>query len=115
MYEAIRKIKGREQKKIDILKEADRYYSTVEKRSNRMVHTFSNISSTEIFYPSFQQIKLTKEQSPINFSRTNNEIYNDLFTLKAFNVAVDLAKETTTGQDKINYQMLKCLQSKARN
>ena len=115
VYEAIRKIKGREQKKINILKENGRYYSTVEEISNRMVQTFSNISSTDNYDPSFQQIKLTQEQSPINFNSLNNEIYNEHFTMQEFNAAVDLAKETTPGQDKINYQMLKCLQSKARN
>ena len=34
--------------------------------------------------------------------------------MQEFNIVVDLAMETTPGQDKINYQMLKCLQTKAR-
>ena len=38
-----------------------------------------------------------------------------MFFMQEFNIAVGQAKETTPGQNKINYQMLKSLQSKARN
>ena len=50
VYEIMRKIKGRAQRKINILCEDGQYYSSIPDIVNRKVNIFSQISSNE-HYP----------------------------------------------------------------
>ena len=97
------------------MKQDDRHYSTVEEICNKIVQTFSSVSRTNNYNLGFQQVKLRREKDSLNFGVSNREVYNKPFTIQDLNSAVKSAKKTTSGQDKINYQMIKCLQDKARS
>ena len=76
VYEIMRKIKGRAQWKINILCEDGQYYSSIPDIVNRIVNTFSQISSNEHYPLVFQQLKNNCEQIALNFYSDNTEIYN---------------------------------------
>ena len=108
VYEIMRKIKGRAQLKINILCEDGQYYSSIPDIVNRMVNTFSQISSNEQYPLGFQQLKNNCEQIALNFYSDNTEIYNSLFKMCELENALDMV-HTSPGEDKINYQMIeKC-------
>ena len=117
VYEIMRKIKGRAQRKSNILCEGGQYYSSIPDIVNRMLNTFSQISSNERCPLGFQKLKNNCEQSEqiaLNFYSDNTEIYNSLFKMSELENALDRVYDTSSGGDKINYQMIKKLNNDSK-
>lgn len=67
VHEVMGKIKGRTQRKINILCEDFQYDSSIPDIANRMVNRFGQISSNEHYSLEFQQLKNNCEQTAPNF------------------------------------------------
>ena len=81
IYEVMRKIKGRIPRKINILHEGGVYYSTIPAIANRMVDTFSDVSSNLYYSPEFQSLKIDSEQYMANFNSDNTEVSNSFIKI----------------------------------
>ena len=115
IYEVMGKIKGRIPRKINILHEGGVYYSTIPDIANRMVDSFSNVSSNLRYSPEFQSLKIDSEQYMPNFNSDNTEVFNSFIKMRELEYALMSAGNTTPGDDQVNYQMLKQLNSNSKN
>ena len=114
LYEAIRKIKGRPPKKIPILSERNRVYSTVPEIAENFAQTFHQVSSNDNFTQEFLTHKTVAEQEVIYFESNNTEPYNRPFTVKELDFNLFRTKNITPGNDEIHYQMLKRMPLEAK-
>ena len=103
IYEVMRKIKGRIPRKINILHEGGGYYSPIPDIANKMVDTFSNISSNLHYSPEFQSLKIDSEQYMPNCNSDNTEVYNSFIKMRKLEYVLMSAGNTTPGDDQINY------------
>ena len=100
---------------MNILCENGQFFSSVPDIANRLVDSFSQISSNEHYPLEFQQLKTNCEQRTPNFNSDNTEIYNSLFKMNELENALDRVHDTFPGEDKINYQMVKKLKNNSKN
>ena len=73
LYETMRKLKGKQTRKINILSENGQTYSTVPEIVNRLAQTFSDVSSNAHYSPEFQISKAAKGRLALDFSSDNTE------------------------------------------
>ena len=107
IYENVRKIKGNRQRKINVLKEGDQYYTTHQEIANRLGQTFSNISSAENYQPNFKRVKDQEERKNLNFQSNEEQDYNKKFSLEELEAALQRTKNTVPGPDDVHYRMLR--------
>ena len=107
IYENLRKIQGRSKRKISILSDGDREYTTLPEIANKLAHTFSQTSNTSNFPPQFRQHQLDSEAMPLHFETSTNHIYNRDFTFSDLDLALKRTKNTSAGPDWVYYQMIK--------
>jgi len=112
VWEKVRRIKGRTQRKTHILEVDGRTYQNVKDIADKIGDTFSQISSPSNYEPNFRSIKAEEERKTINFSSENAEIYNKEFTMEELKQAITETKCTTPGPDEIHNLMLKNLPAK---
>jgi ribonuclease HI len=105
----VRKIKGRAPRKIQILYEGNQRFTTVPQICNKLADAFSKVAKNTNYSPDFQIIKTKTERAPLNLQSTNQEPYNQLFTLQELKSAITRSKNTSPGPDCITNDMLKNL------
>jgi ribonuclease HI len=114
IYESIRRIKGRQQRKINILHDEGKYYNTIPEIAEKLAETFSTISNGDNYSPQFKQIKMATEAVDIDYESDNQEIYNRDFTIYELENALSKTKNTSPGPDGIYYQMISNMPDNAR-
>jgi ribonuclease HI len=114
LYDNMRKIKGRAKKRISILKDDYRTYSSIPDIANKLAETFSSVSSTQNYPRTFIQHKENIEKQPINFDDDVPQIYNRPFSIRELQYALTHSNNTAPGEDGIHYQMLKHLPESAK-
>jgi ribonuclease HI len=92
----------------------DEEFTVKEDIVNKLGEQFSFNSSSDNYSNEFRQFKNKAEQNNLNFQSDNSEDYNLPFTLEELNVALNRAKDSATGADKIHYQLLKHLPESCR-
>ena len=107
LYETVRRIKSKPQRRVNILKENDRVYATIPEIAEKLAHTFSQTSSNENYSEKFLRYKNVIEETKINFHSDNSESYNRPFTLEELQYSITRTKDTTPESDEVHYQMLK--------
>ena len=107
IYEAIRRIKDKPRRKINIIQENGQIYATVPEIASRLAQTFNNISSDNNYTHEFRTYKNAKEMEAIEFTSDNLEPYNRLFTIEDVEHNIAKVKDTTPGLDAVHYQMIK--------
>jgi len=114
IFEKIRNIKGKAQRKVNILYENDRYYSTIDEIANKLGNSFSVVSSNNNYTEQFLEHKNNVEQLPVDFSSEQNEIYNRPFTMSELQQCMSRSRNTAPGHDGIHYLMIKNLPNIAK-
>ena len=99
IYDMIRKIKGKPQRKISILEENGTNYATIPDIANSLAQTFCETSSDDNYSNAFVSHKINQESKPINFTGDNAEPYNREFTTQDMQHNFDKAKNTSRGLD----------------
>ena len=94
---------------ITILKDGPREYKSQGEIANHLGETFAYHSSENRCHPEFLPLKRQSERKRINFQNESNESYNDPFTKMELRTAIHSAKDTSPGEDRVHYQMLKHL------
>ena len=106
IYETIRRIKGKPQRKINIIEENGRVFSTVSDIADKFAQTFYETSNDTNYVDAFRHHKDNRERQPINFNSSNDEPYNKEFTMHDLQYNLDKVKNTAPGTDGIYYQMI---------
>ena len=75
--------------------------------SNIFAETFSAISNTSNYTSDFNRYRSQKERRTINFTTSTIENYNTPLSMAELSSALQSTKETSPGQDKITFSMLK--------
>ena len=96
-------MKGRLPKKIQILSESNRVYSTVPEIAEKFAQTFHQVSSNDNYTQEFLTHKAAAEQEVIYFESNNTESYNRPFTVKELDFNFSRTKNTTPGNDGVHY------------
>ena len=100
VWDKIKNIKGRQKRRIMILKEGNNTYTREEEIANKMAEAFSQFSSTENYSETFKGEKLNAEAIPIPFHNDNTLLYNNEFdTQEVESVINKLRKKTAPGPD----------------
>ena len=77
--------------------------------ANVMGETFSGVSSSDSYSPSFQRTKSRAERTPIRFHTRQALPYNCEFQMYELKKALQKANNSTPGPDGISYSMLRHL------
>ena len=75
--------------------------------SNELAHTFSDNSSSHNCNARFQSFRIQAETQHLRFKSSNNESYNNPFSIEELTDAISKAHDTAVSPDDIHYQMLK--------
>jgi ribonuclease HI len=114
IWNHVNKIKGRTPYRITMLHEDGRSFESLSDIANQLAHTFSKISGSENYTQDFQAIRQTEEQQHQDFQSRNLESYNRLFSIQDFQTVLSNVKDSASGPDDINYQMIKNLPALAQ-
>ena len=109
IYEYIRHIKGKSQRKVTILHEKGQYFTTIPELATKIAETLAEISSNNHYSPEFQAVKRIAEKQKIDFSSTNKETYNSPFTIQELQTQLGRTNDTAPGPDGMHYKMIKML------
>ena len=115
LYENIRRIKGKPQRKINILYDDGIYFTTVPEICNKLAQTFAKISSSFNYDREFQNHKVATERNSIHFTSANTEVYNQDFSIHELEASLRNRKETAPGPDGVYYKMLKHMPTAAKH
>jgi ribonuclease HI len=110
-WDIIRKISGKNSSPPlqYILDASDTLIKEPKDISHVLGQEFAKNSSSSHYSESFQRLKTRTEQSNLNFSSNNHEVYNEFFTMNELKEALRRASDTAIGPDEIHYQLLKHL------
>jgi len=106
IYEKIKAIKGRKQRKTNILTDNGNIFSTIPQIANKLAETFSAVSNDNNYSDTFLVYKNHAEQQAIDFLPANEEDYNQEFSLGEFESCIATVRTTSPGPDGIYYQMI---------
>lgn len=113
VYETIRRIQGRKERRIHILLENNTQFSTITEITNKLAQTFSHISNSHNYSPEFQIEKTRREREQLNFASNGEENYNKPLTVHELNHALKKTHSTSPGPDKVTIEMIKNLPDSA--
>ncbi len=74
-----------------------------------MGKTFQQNCSSENYTTAFLRVKKREEETDIDFRSDNTEQYNDIFSIRELNQAIENSHNTTPGPDDVNYTVIKQL------
>ena len=114
VWETIRRVKGNLPRNIRILRDGNRYYTTMEGICNKLAQSFAEVSSTKSYYGTSQTHKRLAEQNKINFESSNDEAYNQLLKKQELDDILNDLRNTALGPDDINHDMIKHLPDMAK-
>jgi hypothetical protein len=115
IYENIRKIKGKEPRKINILREGDRSYSTIQEIAEKFAEYFSDSTNEQRYDREFQQFKEQEEQKILEFGDQNDEYYNKIISKREMDEVLQIKKKTqSTGPDNVSYAMIQNMPEKGK-
>ncbi len=109
IWDKVKKIEGKDPPLVKHLKKDGEDVSDIKEISNILGENFSNNSSSKHYSNEFQRKKKIFERENINFNSNNNEEYNEPFSRKELQNALNKAKDTATGPDDLHYQIIKHL------
>ncbi|WP_256858032.1 RNA-directed DNA polymerase, partial [Solemya velum gill symbiont] len=78
----------------------------LKEMSNHLGQQFAHNSSSANSSPAFISHRQTQETVPIDFTSSNSENYNALFSLKELDDAISSSHSTCPGTDEIHYSMI---------
>ena len=79
IYEKLRKIRGREARKISVLQQNGRLYTSTQEIVECLAETFHQVSNASNYSPEFLVRKHSEERKEICFRSDNSEAYNRVF------------------------------------
>ena len=119
IWNVIAKFNGKPFKPVEVLRQPNSRCHDNKDKANALVDHYQKISSND---QSDQKFWKTKTEPEIiicvreNIYATNNEPYNELFSIKELQSALNKKKSTSPGADTIHYDMLKiCLKKENGN
>ena len=77
--------------------ENDQYFTTIPEIATKIAETLAEISSNNHYSPEFQAVKKIAEKQQIDFSSTNNEIYNAPFAIQELQTQLGRTNDTAPG------------------
>ena len=80
LYETVRRIKGKTQRKVNILRDNDRAYTTIPEIAEKLARTLNQVFSNDSYTEEFSRHKRDVEQESISFNSDNAERYNKPFS-----------------------------------
>ena len=83
--------------------------STCKDIANTLASTFAKNSSSNNYTSNFRSYKTQTERKSLNFVSNNAENYNSTFSLRELQSSLHYSKNTASGPDDIQYQILKNL------
>ena len=107
IYETLRKIRGREARKISILQQNGRLYTSTQEIVECLTEAFHQVSNASNYSPEFLVRKHKEERREICFRSDNSEAYNREFSMPEINFALQHARNAQPGPHQVHYNMLK--------
>jgi len=114
VWDKVRKIRGREPRKIHVIKEGDSVFSSTHEIANIIGRTLSEITSDNNYAGEFAQYKTDQEIHPLVFDSSNQERYNTPITLDELHLAIDNSKDNSPGPDDVHNKMMRAMPIKGR-
>jgi len=91
------------------LEEGGRLITEEKAIANTLAKTFAHNSSSAHYSPTFRAYQQTMESTPIDFTTTTHENYNDPFSLTELEKSIQQSHDSAVGPDDIHYQLLRHL------
>ncbi|WP_218669320.1 RNA-directed DNA polymerase, partial [Solemya velum gill symbiont] len=115
VWKTIRSMQGKTSSTIPShLRDDNSSITGLKEMSNHLGQQFAHNSSSANSSPAFISHRQTQETVPIDFTSSNSENYNALFSLKELD-AISSSHSTCPGTDEIHYSMLSHLPPLARS
>ena len=109
-WDMIRKISGKNETSTSHHLQDNGSWITERKDiANVLGSTYKRTFSSNNYSEDFKQFKIIEEQNEIDFDSTNDETYNQQFSLRELKNAIAKSNDTSPGPDDIHYQILKKL------
>ena len=99
LYQKIRHVKGKAQRKVNILKENGQLYTSIPEIANKLADKFSAVSSNNNYTNDFMIHETRIETQQINFSSDSTEIYNRPFKVEELEYCLSNTKNTALRMD----------------
>ena len=109
IYKKLRKIRGREIRKISILQQHGRLYTSTQEIVECLAEVFHQVLNASNYSSQFLVRKHKEERREICFRSNNSKAYNREFSMSELNFALQHASNTQPGPDQVYYNMLKPL------
>ena len=114
LCQKMRRIKGKAQRKVNILKENGQLYTTIPEIASKLADTFSAVSSNINYTNDFMTHKTRIETQQINFSSESTEIDNRPFEVEELEYCLSNTKNTALRMDRVHYKMIKNMPDTAK-
>ena len=110
VWDMIRKVSGKNCKSPQThIRDGKHILTDPSKIAEKFGKTYEEKSSASNYSEEFKSIKNRAEDTPLDFSTSNNYTYNRKFKLKDLKRSLKKAKDTTPGLDNVPYILLKQL------
>ncbi|WP_179117403.1 endonuclease/exonuclease/phosphatase family protein, partial [Solemya velum gill symbiont] len=107
VWKTIRSMQGKTSSTIPShLRDDNSSITGLKEMSNHLGQQFAHNSSSANSSPAFISHRQTQETVPIDFTSSNSENYNALFSLKELDDAISSSHSTCPGTDEIHYSMI---------
>lgn len=116
MWKNFRKIQGKYKPSIiREIKNGDQRMNTDKEIANGLAEHFGRISSDQQYTREFNSFKKEAEQTPLIVPQGETAEYNEPFTKREFEEAMEGLKGSSPGPDNINYAMISYLPTEYKN
>ena len=75
--------------------------------ADQLTTSFISVSNEQNYTRQFIEAKRTAERKQLNFNSVRSDTYNNSFTFEEFKRSLNMTSESSPGQDKITYKMIK--------
>ena len=108
-------MKGTETESVKHILIENSYAETEKTVANEIAAALSKNSSTDNYREEFKKYKQISERKKLNFSSSEDEIYNKDFTLDELQNAINELSDTAPGPDNIHNKIIKNLPKESQN
>ena len=108
-------MKGKSGSSVSHLKVNGQEISDMKDITNTLAQNFAKNSSSNNCTEEFKKFKQHAEKSKLNFKSSNNESYNQPFSLSELEDSLNKSHDTASGPDDIPYQFLKHLSIESKS
>ena len=111
----IKKMKGTHSEPIKHILKENSFAETEKTVANEIASAFSKNSSSDNYKKEFKIYKQISEKKQLNFNSSEDEVYNNDFTIDELQNAINELSDTAPGPDNIHNKIIQNLPKKSQN